>query len=344
MMRVLTIGAGPTDMIKLISGGGSATPVGGQVNTPFVVQVVAADGKTPVAGASVQFGSSPAAGFSMCNGASSCILLSDQNGMASTAVTVLSAGATTLTAKLAPASYSPPQQVQVTVLGTTSSLDLALSTPSVWVAQGASVALPVTARVLSNGGPVAATTVNYQITQGSGSLSAASAQTDSAGYASANVQVNSISATTQVSVCVAPNNSPCVVFRAFAVQLSSLQLQPVRGTLQIMQSGQDFQPVVARVVDSSNPPHPVQAASVFFQSYAGRVPGNQPIVWAGEAGITQPSMPVILARSQATVASDVNGLASFPVSTGGFTGNIAVLGSASAGSSNMPFAAQQLGP
>lgn len=344
MMGVLTIGAGPTDTIKLISGGGSPTPVGGQVNTPFVVQVVAADGKTPVPGASIQFGSSPAVGFSTCNGASSCTVLSDQNGMASTAVAVLSAGATTLTAKLAPASYSPPQQVQVTVLGTTSSLDLALSAPSIWVAQGASVAIPVTARVLSNGSPVATATLNYQITQGSGSLSAASMQTDSAGNASANLQVNSISATTQVSVCVAPNNSPCVVFRAFAVQLSSLQLQPVRGTLQIMQSGQDFQPVVMRVVDSSNPPHPVQAAGVFFQSYAGRVPGNQPIVWTGEAGITQPSMPVILASSQATVTSDSNGLASFPVSTGGFTGNIAVLGSASAGSSNMPFAAQQLGP
>src|SRR5438876_4878857 len=41
MSSVLTIGAGPSDTIKLISGGGSATPVGGQVNTPFTVAVVA---------------------------------------------------------------------------------------------------------------------------------------------------------------------------------------------------------------------------------------------------------------------------------------------------------------
>jgi hypothetical protein len=344
MMGVLTVGGGPSDTIKLVSGGGSATPVGGQANTPFAVQVLASNGRTPVAGASIQFNSSPAVGFSICSGASSCTVLSDQNGMAVTAVTVLSAGTTTLTAKLAPASYARPQQVQATILGTSSSLDISLPIPSVWIAQGASLSIPVTARVLSNGTPMAGSTVNYQITQGGGTLSSGSAQTDSAGYASSNLQLNSINATAQVSVCVAPNNAPCLVFRAFAVQLSSLQLQPVSGTLQMLPSGQSFQPVVLRVLDSSSPPHAVQGASVLFQSYVGRVPGNQPVVWAGEAGISQPSMPVILASSQATVPSDVNGLASFPISTGGFSGNVAVIGSASAGNATLGFAAQQLGP
>jgi hypothetical protein len=148
----------------------------------------------------------------------------------------------------------------------------------------------------------------------------------------------------QLSVCVAPNNAPCVVFRAFAVALSSLQLQAVSGTLQIMQAGQTFQPAVVRVVDSSSPPHPVLGASVLFQSYAGLVPGNEPIIWAGETSITQPTMPVILATSHANVASDVNGLASFPLSTGGFPGSIAVVGSASAGNATLEFEAQQLGP
>jgi hypothetical protein len=344
MIGGLTIGAGPTDTIQLISGGGTGTPVGGQVNTPFAVQVVAADGKTPVAGASIQFSSSPAAGFSICSGASGCTVLSDKSGRAATAATMLSTGTTTLTAKLAPASYASPQQVQTTVLGISSSLDISLPLPSIWVAQGASPSIPVTARVLSNGNPVSIATVNYQITQGSGTLSSASTQTDSAGYATSNLQLSSIRTTTQVSVCVAPGNSPCLVFRVFAVSLSSLQLQPVGGTLQILQSGNNFQPVVVRVVDSSSPPHPVQGADVVFQSYTGRVPGHQPIVWAGEAGISQPSMPIILAASQATVPSDVNGLAPFPIPTGGFSGNIAVAGSATVGSATLPFEAQQLGP
>jgi hypothetical protein len=271
-------------------------------------------------------------------------VLSDESGTAATAVTVLSIGTTTVTAKLAPASYARPQQVQATILGVSSSLDISLAVPSVWVAQGASLSVPVTARVLSNGNPVDATTVNFQITQGNGNLSVASAQTDSAGYATSDLQLNSISTTTQVSACVAPGNSPCLVFRAFAVALSSLQLQPVSGMLQILQSGQNFQPVVLRVTDSSSPPHPVQGANISFQSYTGRMPGNQPIVWGGEAGISQPSMPIILGNSQATVLADVNGLASFSISTGGFSGNIAVVGYASTGAAILQFEAQQLGP
>jgi hypothetical protein len=55
-------------------------------------------------------------------------------------------------------------------------------------------------------------------------------------------------------------------------------------------------------------------------------------------------MPVILAQSQGTVVSDVNGLASFAFSTGGILGNVAVMGSANVGTVSLKFAAQQLGP
>src|SRR5205823_1038212 len=100
---------------------------------------------------------------------------------------------------------------------------------------------------------------------------------------------------------------------------------------QIVQSGQIFQPAIVRVVDSSSPPHPVLGANVLFQSYVGRMPGNEPVVWTPDTAITQPRMPVILASSRATVVSDVNGLSPFPLSTGGFSGDLAVIGSALAG-------------
>ena len=132
-----------------------------------------------------------------------------------------------------------------------------------WIAQGATLSVPVTARVLSNGSPANAATVNYQITHGSGALSAASAQTSTTGYATANLQLSAINATVQVSVCVAPGNSPCLVFRAFAVPLNSLQLQAVSGTLQITASGNNLQPVIVRVLDSSSPPHSVFRARAF---------------------------------------------------------------------------------
>ncbi len=165
---------------------------------------MASDGVTPVAGASVQFSSTPAVGLSACAGAASCTVFTDQSGVASTYMTVLSAGVLTLTAKLAPASYSNPQQVQTTLLGTSSSLDLVLMTPPLWIAQGATVSFPVAARLLSNGTPVSGTSLSFQITGGTGTLSAASSSTDSNGNASVNLQVSSLAASVRVSVCVAP--------------------------------------------------------------------------------------------------------------------------------------------
>jgi hypothetical protein len=259
-------------------------------------------------------------------------------------MTALSAGVLTLTAKLAPASYSNPQQVQTTLLGTSSQLDLALITPPVWIAQGATASLPITARVLSNGTPVSGTALNYKIIAGTGALSAASAATDSNGNASVNLQMNSVTASIRVSVCVMPNSSPCQILNATMVQTSSLQLQPVSGVLQIIAPGQSFQPVVVRVVDSSSSPHPVVAASMNFLAYIGRMPGSEPILWAGEAGISQPSMPVILAESKVAVQSDINGIASFAISTGGVSGNVAIIGNATAGSGSLGFQAQQLAP
>lgn len=344
MSGVLTVGAGPIDTIKLLFPIIPAAPVGGQTSVPFAVEVVAADGITPVGGASVQFSSSPSVAFSACGGASSCTLISDLNGTASSYVTVLSATASVLTAKLAPASYSSPQQVQTTLSGTSSSLDLSLTTPPVWIAQGATVTLPIVARVLSTGIPVNAATLSYQVTGGSGLLSANSVQTDSNGNASVNLQVNSLSASVRVTVCVGPNSSPCQLFNATMVQTSSLQLQPVSGVLQLVAAGQTFQPVSVRVTDSSAPPHPVLGATVAFLDYIGRLPGNEPIIWDGNTSTSQPTMPVILAESQATIMSDVNGLTTFPVSTGDLSGNVAMVGTAIAGSGRVDFEAQQLGP
>ena len=343
MSAALTVGAGPTDTIKMISGANPGTPAGGQAPSPFSVLVLAPDGVTPVAGASVQFSSSPAVALSACAGGASCTVLSDQSGVAPTFMTVLSAGVLTLTAKLAPASYSNPQQVQMTLLGTASPLDLVLNTPPVWIAQGASASLPVAARVLSDGVPLSGKTLNYQITAGSGSLSAASGVTDANGNVAVNLQINSLAASVRVTVCVAPSNSPCQVLSATMVQTASLQLQGVAGIIQIAAPSQSFQPVAVRVLDSSSPPHPVLGASVAFLEYIGRMPGNEPVIWTGESSISQPAMPVILAQSKAKVQSDINGIASFALSTGGVSGNVAILGTATAGSSNLEYEAQQLG-
>ena len=61
-------------------------------------------------------------------------------------------------ATLAPASYAPAKFVQASVSGTSSANDLAVSCPKVQVAQGATVDVQVTARLLANGAPASGQT------------------------------------------------------------------------------------------------------------------------------------------------------------------------------------------
>jgi hypothetical protein len=74
------------------------------------------------------------------------------------------------------------------------------------------------------------------------------------------------------------------------------------------------------------------------------MPGDEPILWANESRISQPPMPVILAETQAAAQSDINGIVTFPLSTGGISGSVALVGSATVGTSSVEFEAQQFGP
>jgi hypothetical protein len=342
MTGVLTYGAGPTDKIVMLSGANPGTPIGGQAPYPLRVAVLASDGITPVAGASVFFTSTPPLSFSACGGSTSCTVLTDQTGQTSTQMTVLTASVMTISAELAPASYTPPQQIQTTLLGTSSSLDISLSSPNSWIAQGATVNAPLTARVLSNGTPDGGRTVNYKITKGSGTFTSATATTNAAGYVSSTLQVANFASDVQVSLCVAPANAPCQSFYGTAVPLSALRLRSVTGAMQEALVGQTFQPFTIRVTDSSASPDPVLGASVVFQSLVGRMPNNEPILWIGQSTSTQQPMPVILSSTQATVLSDINGLATIQPSTDGIQGAAVILGTASVGSASQQFQLQSL--
>jgi IPT/TIG domain len=341
---VVTYGAGPNDVLRLVEGANPGTPVGGQAPNPIRVQVLAPDGITPVAGASVFFTASPAVAFAACSGGGSCTVLTDQSGQASTLVSVLTAGTITITAQLAPASYTSPQQVQTTLLGMESALDLSVLSPDVWIAQGATVNVTLTARVLSNGVPVKGRTVNYYLIKGSATLNPPSANTNSNGYATSTLQISSLPGDVQVSVCVEPGDAPCATFYGTAVPPSSLRLQAVAGDLQFITLGSPFQPVTVRVTDTSAPADPVLGVSVMFQSLLGRTNNDAPIVSGGDTIITRDQMPVILGMSQSSVTSDANGLASMQPTTGGFQGALAILGTVTAGSGGLPFQLQSLWP
>ena len=281
MVNAMISGAGPDDIIKLIQGSNPATPVGGQAPNPIQVQVLAPDGTTPVSGASVFFTSTPPVSFSACGGAGSCNLLTDDSGQATTRVTVLQAAVMNISVLLAPASYPNPKSVQATLLGVSSAMDISLFTPFAWIAQGATVDVALSARVLTNGAPAGGTKLNYQVVKGTATLSSAAATADVNGIASSTLHLAALAGDVQVSACVAPANKPCQIFSATAVPLSSLRLQPVGGSTQILPVGQTFQPLTVRVTDPATPAHPVLAANVTFQVVVSRPTPVTPPVSAG---------------------------------------------------------------
>ena len=344
MTNAIIYGAGPDDTIKLIQGANPATPVGGQAPNPIQVQVLAPDGLTAVSGASVFFTATPAVSFSACAGSGSCTLLTDDSGLASSRVTVLQAATISISVLLAPASYTNPKSVQATLLGVSSALDISLLAPFAWIAQGATVDVALSARVLTNGLPIAGSAVNYQVLKGAGTLSSANPTSDLNGFANSTLHLAAIAGDVQVSACVAPGNKPCQIFSATAVPSSSLLLQPVGGSAQVVPVGESFQPVIVRVTDSAAPAHPVLGAGVIFQEVVSRPSTPPPPVSVGGIIVTRNPAPVIVSSSQMALLSDAAGLVTLQPPAGGAQEAIVIQGSSAAGTSVLPFLLQSLTP
>ena len=337
MLGALTIGAGPNDTLHLLSSGNPAIPVGGETVIPMVLQVMDRDGVTPVNGANVRIDSTAGGALSACNGATGCSLVSDESGKVSTRVQVQSPSVITVTAALAPASYSNPATVQTTVVGAQSSLDITLVSQNVWIARGATIDIPLVARVLNNGSPLLNRTVNYAIQSGTATLSAAGAVTNVSGYASATARLSQLSSDVQISACVAPNNAPCKTFSLKEVPLSAMRLEWVSGTGQLILLGRSFQPVVARVVESSYFLNPVQGVDVDVTLLLARTSNSTRVDNAGDTVGTRHGSPVFVGSSQQVLHSDAAGLVSVLPAAGVQSSPIEIQGTFVVGVSELSF-------
>jgi hypothetical protein len=333
MSNALIFGAAASDNIILLGGLNPSTPVGTQAANPVSVRVLAADGMTPVNGATIGWSANNGLQISACSGTSSCSVTTDQSGNAVTWLTPAASGLATITATLAPGVYTPSKSVTATLNATESASDIGVLIPYLWISQGASVSVPLTARVVSNGAPQTNVKVSFTLVKGSGTLGGASAQTNSNGYATVTLSITQIAALVQVSACVASANAPCQAFYANPVPLSKQNLQSVAGAGQVS-TGQAFQPVVVRVTDSSSPANPVIAAGVTFLTTVLR-PGGSSTGGGGETNTTNPGMPVILQVSQTSTITDLNGLANVVPSNGGFSAPVEVDVMATAGTNAM---------
>jgi len=316
----------------LLNGANPSTPVGVQAANPVSVRVLASDGVTPVGGATVGWIGTNGVQLSACSGASACSVITDQNGNAATWLAAAAAGTAVVTATLAPGVYSPAKSVSGTLSVTQSSSDIGVASPYIYVSQGATAGIPVSARVLSNGIAQSSVPVNFMIASGTGSLSAGNAVTNVSGYATVTLLLANLNVLVQVNACVAPGNSPCAVFYANPVPLAQQVLQQVSGAGQIS-TGQSFQPVVVRVVDSAPSPHPVLAAPVSFLTTVLRPGAMVPGVGSGDTNPGNPAMPVILKVTQINTTTDSNGMANLSPAGGGFSAPVEVDVQATAGTS-----------
>ncbi len=332
MTNALIYGAASTDNIVLVGSGlNPPTPVGTQATTPMMVRVLAADGVTPVSGATIAWSASNGVQLSACDYASACSVATDPLGEAATLLVPSTGGVATITATLAPATYGSSKAVSATLYATQSASDLGVATPYLWISQGATGSIPLTARALSNGTPQNNVQVNFNIVSGLATLSAASAQTNSSGYATVNLTVTQFAASVQVSACIAIANGACRPIYVNPVPLASQNLQPVSGNGQVS-TGSGFQPIVVRVTDSASPPNAVIGATVAFLATVLRPGATPPVGGNGETHPGSPATSVILQVSQSIAVSDINGLASIAPSAGGFSAPLEVDVAVTAGS------------
>jgi hypothetical protein len=333
MQNALTYGASANDLLLLIQGAEPSTPVGAVAANPIRVRAVASDGITPVWGATVGWSTTNGTQLSACNWSTNCLVLTDESGEASTQVMPTAVGASTITAQLAPEVFSQPQTQQATLVGTESSLDIAGAPPTQWVAQGATIDVPLIAKVLNLGVPQPNITVNFILTRGIASLSALSATTNGSGYATVTAHLVNHASEVQVSACVAPNNAPCVTLTLFATPASMWTLAAVSGTHQSVPVGQAFQPLVLSVTDGAPAADPVLGAIVTFDTTLARVSRDQRGHGGGDTII-------ILGTSTTQVTSDANGVASIVPSVGDVAGPCEVLIAAHVASARLQFQLQ----
>lgn len=322
MFNVLTYGAASTDKLLLLSKTNPPTPVGVQAMNPVSVEVVEADGVTPVPGATIAWSATNGVQLSAC-GVTPCSVTTDGSGRAATWLTPTGPGNATITATLAPGAYSQTQSVSATLSATESNSDIGVLTPYLWIAQGASVSAPLTARLLSMGNPQTGAWVNFTLLQGSATLSAGTVQTDANGYASVTLSVTQFTVQARITACVAQTNAPCQSIYVVPVPPSQWQLWLISGAGQIS-TGQAFQPIAVRVSDSSSPPNAVLGAPVSFLTTVFRSGGTSSTGGGGDTNSGNPSMPVILSVTQSSAASDINGAASLVPSSGGFSAPLEV--------------------
>jgi IPT/TIG domain len=292
MTQALTYGI-PAPVLNLLTAPSGTVIVSQTASVPFAVQMLAADGVTPVANQPIVVtASSGAVQFGAC-GARSCTMMTNASGVASTTVTPLTAGAIVLSAV---------GSAGVQIASFTAVALVRTATPqqaSEYIAEGATVVWTPELAVTDNTASTAGVLVNWAAVSGPIVLSPSQTQVSAQGIAETVATIGPLapSAGAVASGCAWTNI--CANFTAIGVAAAELRLAVVSGANQIIGAGSTLVPVVLLVTDTAS--HPVSGAVVqIYQTVSAWEPacpdrGRCPIA-------------PVEASSTSSITSDGNGM------------------------------------
>jgi IPT/TIG domain len=311
MTRALSYGT-PVPELNLLTAPGAAEIVSQQASVAFAVQMLAADGVTPMAGQAVLF--SAAGGtvqFGACGGGS-CTVTTNALGVASTTVTPLSAGAITLSA----VSSAGTQTVSFNAIVQVRTAVAVQATE--YVAAGASFAWVPQLMVTDNTASTAGVEVNWQAGSGAVVVSPAQSQVTAQGIAQTIATIGPLGGGAQAVVSGCAWTTVCASFVAEGVAAQDLRLVVVSGAGQTVAASGSLAPVVLLVTDTAS--HPVAGAAV--QIYQTVSAWEQACPDRGRCPIAP-----VEASSTGAAVSDANGMVTvIPQQLAGVAGttNVAV--------------------
>lgn len=222
----------------------------------FAVQLLMADGRTPVVGAAVSFSVSAGVGsFAVCGGAS-CVVKTDANGVARTGVTAGAAGVLTLTAQAAGVTGTIVQAVSVSV-GVRVRM-ITATQPVVYVAEGTTATWMAQVALSDNSAVTDGLAVSW--TGAAGLSFAGGSSAAAAGMAAMPVRVSGVGAGVRVQGKVCAWGSVCGALAVQGVSAAEWQMVAETGAGQQVGAASTLAPVTLRVVDQAG--HPVVGATV----------------------------------------------------------------------------------
>ncbi len=242
------------DVLQVVQGLSGTVYAGDAIAAGMSVRLVLADGRTPVAGQAVTFTVSAGAAMLGC-GAASCTMMTDANGLASTAVTPTAAGVLAVSAQAAGLAGTLGQTATVTVVARQRAV--AAVQPVVYVAEGAAASWTAQVALSDNS---AATDGVPVIWTGAGMSFQAASSTAAGSVAGMNVQVTGLGAGVQAQGTACAWGGVCGAMTAVGVSAAEWQVRVVRGAGQQVSAGAALEPVVLQVTDAAG--HAVLGASV----------------------------------------------------------------------------------